>query len=52
VRVHAYACVRALVWVAGRVGVCMRERACNAYAPYCDVIYGLSVSTTIFDIIS
>ena len=55
----AYVRVRALMWVPGSLGVCMRIRACsltnpacNAYAPYCDVIYGPSVSTTFFDIIS
>ena len=43
----------------GRVGVSMLLRACNraypacnAYAPYCDVICGPSVSTIFFDIIS
>jgi hypothetical protein len=42
-----------------RVGVCMRIRAYsltnparNAYAPYCDVICGLYVSTKYFDFIS
>ena len=47
---NARACVRVL----GLVGVCMRIRPCslanparNAYAPYCDVICGPSVSTTI-----
>ena len=51
--------VRACICVPGRVGVCMRIRAYslanparNAYAPYCDVICGPSVSTTFFDIIS
>ena len=45
--------------VSGRVGLCMRMRACsltypafNAYAPYCNVIYGPTGSTIFFDIIS
>jgi hypothetical protein len=45
--------------VPGIVGVCMVVRscslaypACNAYAPYCDVICGFSGSTIFFDIIS
>ena len=51
----------ACMWVPGRVGVCMRMRmhvcrlpnpARNAYAPYCDVICGTSVSTIFCDIIS
>jgi hypothetical protein len=54
VGMHARACT----WVSGRVDVCMRIRACslanpacNAYAPYCDVICGPSVSATFFDIV-
>jgi hypothetical protein len=55
-----HACVRACVLqVPGRVGVCMRVRACslaypasNMYAPYCDVIFGPSVFIILFDIIS
>jgi hypothetical protein len=50
-------CVRARMWVPGRVGVCERVRAyslanlaCNAFAPFCDVICGPSVSTAFFDI--
>jgi hypothetical protein len=42
--------------VCSRACVCMRVRArnlacpaCNAYAPYCDVICGPSVSITFFD---
>ena len=42
--------------VPGRVGVCMPVRAyslvypaCNAHAPYCDVICGPSDSATFFD---
>ena len=54
------ACVRACMWVPGRVCVCMRisacslaNPACNAYAPYCDVIRGLPLEfTTFFWIIS
>ena len=49
--VHACACVRACMWVPGRVGVCMpisayslANPARNAYAPYCDIIWGPSVS--------
>jgi hypothetical protein len=49
----------AWVWVPGRLGVCMRVHACslaypacNAYAPYCDAICGLSGSTRIVNIIS
>jgi hypothetical protein len=45
--------MRACMWVPGRVGACMRMRACslanptcNDYAPYCDVICGPSVTTT------
>jgi hypothetical protein len=52
--VHRCACM----WVPGRMGVCMRASACNlanparnAYAPYCDVICGPSVSIKFFDII-
>jgi hypothetical protein len=52
-------CVRACMWVPVRVGVCIRVRAystanptCNAYAPYCDVNCGPSVSYIFFDIIS
>ena len=49
---RVYACM----WVPERVGVCMRaclaNLARNAYAPYCDVICGPSVSTIFFDIIS
>ena len=55
----ACACVRVCIWVPRRVGVCTRIRVCslakparNAYAPYCDVLCGLSVSTIFFDIIS
>ena len=55
----ARACVRACVWVPGRVGACMRIRAYslasparNAYEPYCDVICGPSGFTILFDIIS
>jgi hypothetical protein len=47
--------VRACMWVPGRVCVCMRisacslaNPACNAYAPYCDVIRGLPLEFTIF----
>ena len=47
------------VCVCARVNVCMREGtcslaypACNAYAPYCDVICGPSGSTMFFVIIS
>ena len=53
------ACVRACVRVPGRLGVCMpmrtcnpADQACNAYAPYCDVICGPSGCTSFFDIIS
>jgi hypothetical protein len=49
----ASVCLRACMCVPGRVGVCMRRRACSlsnptckAFAPYCDVICGPSVSTT------
>ena len=49
---RARACVRAR----GYTGACMRIRAYspanparNAYAPYCDVIYGPPVCTTFFD---
>jgi hypothetical protein len=52
-------CVRACMWIPGCVAACMRVRACslanpacNAYAPYCDVICGPSVSATFVDIIS
>jgi hypothetical protein len=52
-------CVRACMWVPGSVGVCLRihacglvNPACNAYAPYCDVIYSPSVSTIFVDIVS
>jgi hypothetical protein len=52
-------CVRARVCacVPGRIGMRVRAYslaypACNACAPYCDVICGPSVSTTFFDIIS
>ena len=51
--------LRSCVWVPGCVSVYMRLRACslayaacNAYAPYCDVMFGPSGSTTCFDIIS
>jgi hypothetical protein len=54
----ARACVRACMWVTGRVGVCMCIRAYNlanpvrnANASYCDVC-GPSVSTIFFHIIS
>jgi hypothetical protein len=47
-------CVRACVRKPGRQGVCMRIRACilaypacNKNAPYCDVICGFSVFTTL-----
>jgi hypothetical protein len=57
--VHACTCLRACMWVPGRVVVSIRIRAYslanpahNAYAPYCDVIRGPSVCTTFFDIIS
>jgi hypothetical protein len=47
------------MWVRQHVGMCMCIRAYslanparNAYAPYCDVICGPSVSTIFFDIIS
>jgi hypothetical protein len=50
-------CVLAGGRVPGRLSVCMRVRACsltypacNAYAPYCDEICGLSGSTVFFDI--
>jgi hypothetical protein len=52
--VRAHACLRP-----GRVGVCMRVRACslaylacNSYVPYCDFICDLSGSIVFFDIIS
>ena len=52
-------CVRARARVPERVGVCMRVHACspacpacNAYAPYCDVICGPSGFTIFFEIIS
>ena len=52
-------CVRACMWITWRAGVCMRIRACslaypacNAYAPYCDVICGPSGSTILLDFIS
>ena len=52
-------CVRACMLVAYRMGVCMRMNACslanlawNAYAPYCDVVCDLSLSTIFFGIIS
>ena len=45
-------CVRARAWVPKRLGVCMRVLvcsltypACNAYAPYCVVVCGLSGPT-------
>ena len=43
--------------VPGRMGMCVRACSlaylvCNSYAPYCEVICGLSVSTIFFDIIS
>ena len=54
-----YRSVCACVWVPGRMGVCMRIRAFSlvfpardAYAPYCDVTVGPSVSCVFFDIIS
>jgi hypothetical protein len=54
---YLFVCV--CMWVTRSVGICMRIRACNlaypacnAYAPYCDVICGPSISTTFFDIIS
>ena len=50
---------RALVWVPGRLGVCMRVRACslafpsfNTHAPCCDVMCVSSGSTIFFNIIS
>ena len=51
----ACACMR--VGACGYPGACacscsLVNPACNAYAPYCDVICGPSVSTTFFDIIS
>ena len=53
---RAPACVHC---VRERVGMCMRVRACslanpacNAYAPYCDVICVPSASTQFLDIIS
>ena len=60
---NTYSCVcvcpHAREHVPGRVGVCMSVHACslaypacNAYAPYCDVICGPSSPTTFFDIIS
>ena len=52
-------CARSCVRVFGRVGVCMRVRACslafpacNFYALYCDVICDPSGPTKYFDIIS
>ena len=52
-------CMRACLWVTGQVCVCLRisacslaNPACNAYAPYCDVICGSSEPTTFFAIIS
>jgi hypothetical protein len=58
-RGHAWALVRACMWLPGRVDVCMRIRAYslanparNAYAPCCDVNCDPSVSTTFFDVIS
>ena len=54
-----YILVCVCMWVPEREGVCMRIRAYslanparNAYAPYCDVICGPSMSTIFFDIIS
>ena len=63
VRISVCVCARACVWVCGevpgRVGVFMSMHACSvayptfkAHAPYCDVICGLSGTTTFFDIIS
>jgi hypothetical protein len=52
-------CVRACMWVSGRVGVCMRIRAYtlanparNVYAPYCEVICGPSVFSIFFGTVS
>jgi hypothetical protein len=49
----------ACMWLPERVDVCMSicayslaNPACNAYAPYCDVNCGFSVSTIFSDIIS
>ena len=57
--VQACGCLRACMWLPERVDVCMSicayslaNPACNAYAPYCDVNCGFSVSTTFSDIIS
>ena len=53
---RACACVRAGARARGRVrahkSCSLANPACNAYAPCCDVIFGPSVSTIFFDIIS
>ena len=56
---YIFVCMCVCVRVPGRVGMCMRVRACslacstcNSHAPYCDVICSLSGSTIFFDIIS
>jgi hypothetical protein len=45
-----YACVCVSVYARARA-CSFAYPACNAYAPYCDVIYGPSGSTIFFDII-
>jgi hypothetical protein len=52
-------CMHVCMWVPGHMSVCMHVSAYslanpagNVYALYCDIICGLSVSTTFFNIIS
>jgi hypothetical protein len=58
-RIKYYIFVCVYEWVPGRVSVCILVGACslpypafNTYAPYCNIIYGPSLSTRFFDIIS
>ena len=58
-RARVRACAWVLACVTGRVAVCMCMRvcshaypACNAYAPYCEVLRDPSGSTIFFDVIN
>ena len=52
-RVRACGCLNAWACTCSFACVCsVAYPACNAYAPYCDVIFGTSGSTMFFDVIS